>query len=86
MPEICRFYGIVIQLYYADHAPPHFHAFYADQKIVIDIKTFSIIEGHLQPRALGLVIEWASMHQKELFLAFDQASQMMPPEKIEPLI
>ena len=85
MPEISRFYGIVICIFYNDHAPPHFHVSYAGEKAVIDIETLSIIQGGLQARALGLVVEWASTHQAELFFAFDQAAQLQPPLKIEPL-
>ena len=85
MPEISRFYGIVIKIFYADHAPSHFHAFYAGYKAVICIETLSLIEGKLPPRALGLVFEWASIHQSELLLAFQQASQLQPPQKIQPL-
>ena len=85
MPEISRFYGIVICIFYNDHAPPHFHVSYAGEKAVIDIQTLSVIQGGLQARALGLVIEWASLHQAELFFAFDQAVQLQPPLKIEPL-
>lgn len=85
MPEISRFYGIVIQIFYADHTPPHFHATYAGEKAVVDIKTLSLIEGKIAARALGLVIEWASIHQKELLMAFEQASRLEPPTKIAPL-
>jgi hypothetical protein len=65
MPELSRFYGIVIQMYFGDHAPPHFHAIYAGCKAIVDIETLALIEGHLPPRALGLVIEWATIHQDE---------------------
>jgi hypothetical protein len=57
MPELSRFYGIVVQMYYADHPPPHFHAIYAGQKAVIDIESLALIDGQLPPRARGLVIE-----------------------------
>ena len=57
MPEIAHFYGIVIQMYFGDHPPPHFHAIYGGHKAVIDIETLALIEGELPPRARGLVIE-----------------------------
>ena len=57
MPEIAHFYGIVIQMYFGDHPPPHFHAIYGGHKAVIDIETLVLIEGELPPRARGLVIE-----------------------------
>ena len=85
MPEISRFYEIIVQIFYQDHAPPHFHVSYGGQKAVITIETLSLLEGKLPSRASGLVIEWASMHQPELFLAFEQASQLQPPLKIDPL-
>ncbi|MDX2079458.1 MAG: DUF4160 domain-containing protein [Terrimicrobiaceae bacterium] len=85
MPEISRFYGIIIQIYFADHPPPHFHALYGDSTAVIDINHLSVLRGNLPPRALGLVIEWASIHQTELLKAFSQAQNMEMPTKILPL-
>jgi len=85
MPELCRFYGIIITMYFADHAPPHFHAEYAGHKALIDINTLAVIAGRLPPRAMGLVAEWASLHQDELFAAWRQAHNLEPPGKIEPL-
>jgi len=85
MPEISRFYGIVVQIYYGDHPPPHFHARYAGQTAKIDIDSLGVIDGKLPARALGLVTEWASLHQEELREAFDRAANMQPPGKIEPL-
>lgn len=85
MPEISRFYGIVIQIYYGDHAPAHFHVTYSGQKALIDIESLALIDGTLPPRALGLVIEWATMHRAELRQAFEQAARMEQPDKIDPL-
>ena len=85
MPELSRFYGIVIQMYYGDHPPPHFHAIYAGQKAVIDVESLAIIGGQLPARARGLVIEWATLHQEELREAFRRAEAMERPAKIEPL-
>ena len=85
MPEISRFYGIVVQMYFGDHPPPHFHARYAGQKVKIDIDALAAIEGKLPARALGLVIEWAALHQDELRSAFGRVVNMEPPGKIEPL-
>lgn len=85
MPELSRFYGIVIQLYYGDHPPPHFHALYAGQTATVDIETFAFIDGQLPARARGLVIEWAALHQDELREAFRRASRMETPGKIAPL-
>lgn len=85
MPEISRFYGIIISMFYDDHNPPHFHARYAGDKIAINIKDLSILEGSLPPRALGLTIEWAALHKDELLKDWELASQNKNPEKIEPL-
>jgi hypothetical protein len=85
MPELSRFYGIVIQMYYADHPPPHFHVFYAGSSAVVDIQSLAFLEGHLPPRARGLVIEWATIHQDELMRAFQKAAALETPCKIAPL-
>jgi hypothetical protein len=57
MPEISRFYGIVIQMYFGDHSPPHFHAIYGSNKATVDIEMLTFIKGKLPPRARSLVIE-----------------------------
>jgi hypothetical protein len=66
MPTICRFYGILIQMYYDDHNPPHFHVIYGKHKALISIYDLAILEGDLPPKAVGLVMEWARMHRDEL--------------------
>ena len=63
MPEIARFYGIVIKLFFGDHPPPHFHAVYAECVGLFDIDTLEMIEGDLPKRAKRLVIEWATANQ-----------------------
>ena len=85
MPEICRFYGIVIQLYYGDHPPPHFHALYGEYVAKITIDSLEIIEGSLPDRALKLVREWVRLHDQELRDAFERASNFETPTKIDPL-
>ena len=85
MPEISRFFGIVIKMYWDDHNPPHFHAFYAGEQALIDINMLSIFAGRLSPRALGLVIEWANLHQQELLTDWHRAQGQESLEKIEPL-
>ncbi len=86
MPEISRFYGIVIAMFYDDHNPPHFHARYGKDKVTIEIQTLRILEGKISPRALGLVIEWASQHQEELLRDWELSKNNQPPEKIAPLL
>jgi hypothetical protein len=66
MPEISRFYGIVIQMYYDDHGPPHFHVRYSGQRALIGIEDSVVLSGQLSPRALSLVREWAAIHRAEL--------------------
>ncbi|PIP69314.1 MAG: transcriptional regulator [Nitrospirae bacterium CG22_combo_CG10-13_8_21_14_all_44_11] len=85
MPEISRFFGIVIFIYFREHNPPHFHAVYGETEALIEIKTLGVLTGSLPPRALGLVTEWATMHQDELMKAWEQASSYQIPRKIEPL-
>jgi hypothetical protein len=85
MPEICRFFGIVIKMFVNDHNPPHFHAFYGEHEALIEIKGLSVFAGSLPPRVLGLVVEWATLHQKELADDWSHAQSHRPLAKIEPL-
>lgn len=85
MPEICRFYGIVIKMFFNDHAPPHLHAEYGSFEALVEIDTLAIIAGTLPPRALGLVMEWAALHQKELLVSWQNVREQKTPAKIEPL-
>lgn len=85
MPEVSRFYGIIVAVFFGDHNPPHFHARYGAEKVAIEIETLRILEGHLPPRALGLVIEWASQHKNELLQNWELAKNNQTPRKIEPL-
>ena len=66
MPEISRFYGIIIRMYAGDHPPPHFHAEYGEEAAQIDIRTGSIIAGSLPRRALRLAQDWAELHRQQL--------------------
>jgi len=72
-------------MYYDDHAPPHFHVRYADQRALVAIKTFVLLQGHLTPRAFGMVVEWAALHQSELLENWERARLQVPLERIEPL-
>lgn len=85
MPTICIFYGIVIQMFWNDHAPPHFHARYAEYKGIIDIQALTMIEGDLPRRALNLILDWAELHQQELLEDWDLCTKKEMPNKIEPL-
>ena len=85
MPEISRFYGIVIRMFYEDHSPPHFHASYGDDQGIIDIRSLSLIAGSLPPRALGLVIEWGAQNREDLLAVWGEMRQLKPPRRIAPL-
>ena len=85
VPELCRFYGIVVRMYFGDHPPAHFHAVYGDDEAVIEIETLAVLNGHLPARARGLVLEWASLHQQELGEAWERAKRLEPPGSIDPL-
>jgi hypothetical protein len=84
MPEICKFYGIIIQMFFNDHNPPHFHVVYGDFKAVINIDD-EIVEGFMPKRALKLVFEWMDLHKSELSENWDLAQNGELPKKIEPL-
>ena len=85
MPELSRFYGIIIHMFYGDHPPPHFHAVYQGEEIKVIINTLEIIEGSMSRRAQALVLEWAALHRTELRQAWDLACRNQEPSKIAPL-
>lgn len=86
MPEISRFFGIVIYIYYREHQPAHFHAVYGEFEALISIDSLTVLSGGLPPRALGLVIEWANMHKDELQKDWQKAISFEKLDKIQPLI
>lgn len=85
MPEISRFYGIVVAMFYNDHEPPHFHVRYGGHKAILAIDNLSILRGGLPPRALELVKEWGRLHQHELGEDWRRARQNEPLRSIDPL-
>ena len=85
MPEISRFFGIVILMYFNDHAPPHFHARYGGGRAIVAIESLRVLRSTLQPRALGLVMEWAALHKTELLEDWELARAQAPLNTIEPL-
>lgn len=85
MPTLSIFYGIVIQIYWYDHAPPHFHERYAEHEAQIDIQSVSMLSGSLPKRAKAMVLEWTREHQAELMEAWEAASAGQAPAKIAPL-
>jgi hypothetical protein len=85
MPTISMFYGILIKMYWDDHAPPHFHAEYAGGEAVVDIQTLEIIRGGLPKGAAMLIKEWALQHRNELMEDWILCEQLQTPNKIKPL-
>lgn len=85
MPELSRFFGIIIAMFFDDHNPPHFHARYGGYKVSIGIRDFAVLDGYLPPRALGLVMEWADLHKDELTAAWNMTKENRIPQPIEPL-
>ena len=85
MPEVCRFFGIVIRMYFDEHNPPHFHAIYGEREAQFGIDPIVVLEGNLSNRATSLVIEWAALHQRELLINWNRLRTNQPVEKIQPL-
>lgn len=85
MPTISAFFGILIQMFWEEHAPPHFHALYGEHEVLIDIRTLEILKGSLPRRALSMVLEWASLHRQELLDDWNLCQSREHPRKIEPL-
>lgn len=85
MPEISRFLGIIIAMYYREHNPPHFHVRYNEYKAMISIHDLALLNGNLPPKVLGLVIEWASIHKKALTEDWNLAEKFAELKKIPPL-
>ena len=85
MPTISTFLGVVIQMYWREHGPPHFHAIYGEHEAVIDIRHMRVTRGALPRRALALVLEWAVAHRNELLENWDLCDRLKPPRPIAPL-
>jgi hypothetical protein len=85
MPTFSVFDGIVIQMCWKDHGPPHFHALYAEHEALVDIRDLRVLQGSLPRRAMALVLEWAAERRDELVEDWNLCSQLQPPKAIEPL-
>lgn len=85
MPTISSFYGILIRMFFNDHAPPHFHARYGDFEATINIDTLEVLQGELFNRALKLVQEWAIIHAEELRENWRLCRENAQPAKLDPL-
>jgi hypothetical protein len=84
MPIISRFFGIVIYMYWKDHAPPHFHAKYGDDEIVVEVGTGNV-SGYMSNRAIKLIQEWRQLHKDELLKDWKLAEQKKALFAIDPL-
>lgn len=85
MPRISEFYGIVIEVYFVDHPPPHVHARYSGDEALVVIETGEVFAGSLPGRALRLVRDWLDEHRGEVMANWDRASAGQPTEPVEPL-
>jgi uncharacterized membrane protein len=85
MPIISMFYGIVIKMFFDDHAPPHFHAEYGEYELVITISPIKIIKGNAPKRVKSMVLEWSALHQEELMNDWELCKAMQSPVAIEAL-
>jgi Domain of unknown function (DUF4160) len=84
LPEISRFLGIVVGMFYNEHGVPHFHAVYGEHEVSVEVET-RMVRGFLPPRALRLVLEWARLHEDELLENWTLARKGEPLRDIEPL-
>ena len=84
MPELSRFLGIAIGMFYQEHGRPHFHAVYGEYEVTVEIET-SVVTGRFPHRALGLVLEWAALHRDELLENWALARERRPLKRIAPL-
>jgi len=85
LPEISRFFGIVILMYPREHWPAHFHARYAGSRAAIGITPVAQLQGRLPPRVLALIVEWATLHQAELVENWERPRRHQLPRPIPPL-
>jgi len=82
MPEICRFLGVIITMYFDEHNPPHFHVRYNEYRATFEIKTLNVISGKAPVKVRGLVEEWAEMHKDELLEMWNSKDF----HRLEPLV
>jgi hypothetical protein len=85
MQTISAFYGILIRMFFDDHAPPHFHVEYAEYQATVDIQNLVLSSGSLPRRAQGLVLDWAELHQAELLDDWHLCANKQQPKPIDPL-
>jgi len=84
MPELSRFFGIIIYMNWRDHNPPHIHACYGEHEALVSLNG-KVLSGSLPKRALSLVFEWLAIHREELLVNWELAQQRKSVKAIEPL-
>ena len=84
MPEISRFYGIIIRMFFNEHNPPHFHAEYGEYRVVVNLND-EVVNGFMPKRALKLIFEWLDLHKEELIKNWEKCKNDVSPDKINPL-
>jgi hypothetical protein len=85
MPEVCRFFGIVVRMFFDEHPPPHFHADYAEDSAVIGIQPIEVLQTTLPQRALSMVLEWAARNQRGLMENWERLGKGQALERLPPL-
>ncbi len=85
MPIICQFFGICIYMYWKDHMPPHFHAFYGSAEVLVSIEELEVLEGMMPSKQLKMLMGWAAFHQEELRENWELARAQQELFAIEPL-
>lgn len=85
MPEVCRFFGIIIRMYFDEHVPPHFHAIYGEYEVQVGIDPIEVLAGKLPRRATSMVIEWAALYQWKLMSNWERLQHSQPIVKVAPL-
>lgn len=86
MPEISRFLGIVVLMYYKEHGIPHIHIRYGEHRASLAIRDLRLLEGFLPPRVVALVLEWAFAHRQELLDDWERAAAGQPLLPVPPLV
>lgn len=85
MPEISRFFGIVIHMYFDEHPPPHIHATYAGETFVVDVNSCRVTEGSAPARIAAMVSKWVSLHKPELLENWSRLAKKLSAQKVDPL-
>ena len=85
MPEISRFFGIIIRMYFDDHEPPHLHAIYGESEAQVTINPIGLLHGGLPGRAFSMVVEWTALHQRELMDNWYRLRNNQSAQKVAPL-